>query len=248
MAQMTATAYLARRNSYSYPAVGLGGSLERPVERKFSSLAAMENHHRTLLRSDDDASAVLGYLSVLYWGHYSGQRQISLGPRALSRVRLAKEGTNRERNGHSERLRGVADLGVPMVAAIIRKAVGLVDTGRCGEALEALSSLPQLNFAFASKVCAFILPEECGVIDSVIAAAYPQLGFERDPGGYVRKNKANAERYTKYCAFLAAEANRLNAKGREFMWRDLDGARSPWRAVDIERAMYEARLAADGGR
>jgi hypothetical protein len=237
---MTASAYLARRNQYSYPAVGLGGSIARSVQRKFASLTAMENHHRTLLRSEDDARAVLGYLSVLYWGHYSGQRQRSLGPRALSRVRLAKEGADRRRNGHVERIRGVADLGVPVVAAKIRRAVGLVDTGQYGEALKALSYLPQLNFAFASKVCAFILPERCGVIDSVIAAAYPHLGFERDPGGYVRNNKTNADRYTKYCEFLAAEASKLNAKGHDFRWRDLDGAMRLWRAVDVERAMYEA--------
>jgi hypothetical protein len=64
---------------------------------------------------------------------------------------------------------------------------------------------PQLKFAFASKVCAFILPEKCGVVDSVIVAAHPQLGFEVDPRGYVRKNKANADRYTEYCALLGSE-------------------------------------------
>ena len=80
----------------------------------------------------------------------------------------------------------------------------------------------------------------------------PGLGFERDPGGYVRKNKANADRYTTYCGFLTAEANKLNAKGGEFMWRDLDNRACPWRAVDIERAMYEAQHglqpSATGGR
>ena len=74
-------------------------------------------------------------------------------------------------------------------------------------------------------LCAFILPESCGVIDSVIAAAYPHLGFERDPGGYVKNNKTNADRDMKQCEFLAAEASKLNAKGHDFMWRDLDGAR-----------------------
>jgi hypothetical protein len=208
--------------------------------KKFNSLKAMEDHHRRPLRSEDDAMAVFGYLSVLYWGHYSGQDQISRGPRALGRVRLAKGGADRKRKGQSERMRGVIDRGVKVIAADIRKAVRLVDTGQCGEALKVLSKLPRLNFAFASKVCAFTLPEKCGVVDSVIAEACPRFGFEVDQGGYVRNNNTNAAHYTKYCGFLTREASTLNAAGPAFMWRDLDGSLCPWRAVDVERAMYEA--------
>lgn len=223
---MTAKEYLARRNEYLYPAVGLDGAPGRLVEREFASIRAVEDHHRRLLRSSGDARAVVGYLSVLYWGHSSGKHQRSLRPRALARVRLAQT--------------VVGHLGVSTVAARIRKAVDLVDAGHYGEALIELSHLPQLKFAFASKVCAFILPEQCGVIDSVIATAHRQFGFALDPGGYVRTNAANARRYTKYCAFLATVSSDLNAKGHAFKWRDRDGTRRPWRAVDVERAMYEA--------
>jgi hypothetical protein len=223
---MTARTYLDRRNAYSYPAVGLGGSPSRLLEQTFTSITAMEDHHRALLRSGDHAKAVVGYLSVLYWGHYSGQHQQSLRHRALAKVRLAKD--------------RVRLLGIPEVAARIREAVELVDTAEYGEALLELSQLPQLKFAFASKVCAFILPEKCGVIDSVIAAAHRRFDFALDPRGYVRKNAANADRYARYCSFLATKASDLNSRGQTFKWRDRDGTRCKWRAVDVERAMYEA--------
>src|SRR5687768_14362380 len=70
---MTARRYLTLRNAYLYPAVGLDGSPGVLIEREFTSIRAMEDHHRQLLRSKDDAKAVVGYLSVLYWGHFSGQ-------------------------------------------------------------------------------------------------------------------------------------------------------------------------------
>src|SRR5438093_13525641 len=78
---ITAAEYVARRNAYAYPAVGLGGCLITLAQRTFLSIRSMENHHRFLLRSQDDESAVLGYLSVIYWGHYSGQDGIPRGAR-----------------------------------------------------------------------------------------------------------------------------------------------------------------------
>ena len=198
----------------------------------------MEGHHRSLLRSYDDDTAVFGYLSVVYWGHYSGQDKIPRAARALGKVRLAKEGTDREKNGRVERMRGVADLGLGTVAESIRQAAALADAGKYGDALKVLSTLAQLNFAFSSKVCAFLLPEQCGVVDSVIAAAHRQFRFEVDSGGYVRNNSANAANYTSYCAFLSREAQVLNNSGPTFMWRDTDNVLCKWRAVDIERALY----------
>jgi hypothetical protein len=222
---MNARAYLKSRNKYRYPAVGLQGSVSQLEVREFSTIRAMEKHHRRLLRSKDDADVVFGYLSVLYWGHYSGQDRRTRGARALARVRLA---TTR-----------VSDLGVPEVAARLRRAIELLDAAKPGEALVELSQLPQLKFAFASKVCAFILPEKCGVVDSVIANARRRFKFEVDRGGFVRKNSANAARYADYCAFLVRKASDLNARGQAFKWRDRDGTRCSWRAVDVERAMYE---------
>jgi len=235
---ITAAEYVARRNAYAYPAVGLGGCLINLAHRTFLSIRSMENHHRFLLRSQDDESAVLGYLSVIYWGHYSGQDGIPRGARALGKVRLAEDGKDRHKNGKVERIRGVADIGIAVVAERIREATALVDLGKYANAMKVLFELPQLKFAFASKVCAFLLPEQCGVVDSIIADAHRQFGFEVDANGYVRNNSANASRYMTYCSFLSGQAEVLNSSGAAFMWRDLDGVLRTWRAVDIERAMY----------
>ena len=80
---MTPAQYLACRNAYAYPAVGLNGCLASYAHRTFASIRSMEDHHRALLRSPDDATAVFGYLSVIYWGHYSGQDGVVRGPRSL---------------------------------------------------------------------------------------------------------------------------------------------------------------------
>lgn len=94
----------------------------------------METHHRQLLRSNDGANVVFGYLSVLFWGHSSGQNPTkSLGPKALSRVQMAELKVN--------------GLGVDEAAEHIRRAARLVDGGEGGAALLELSNLPQLGFA-----------------------------------------------------------------------------------------------------
>lgn len=235
---MTPQEYLTRRNAYAYPVVGLEGTCEGYAHTAFTTIRSMDDHHRSLLRSLDDDMCVLGYLSVIYWGHYSGQDQIIRAPRALGKVRLAKDGASTERHGEATRIRGVTELGVNTVAARIRAATVLVDRGSYGDALRLLVTLPQLQFAFASKVCAFLLPEQCGVIDSVIAAAHQEFGFDVDRNGYVRTNSKNVRSYNQYCAFLSNKAQALNAMGPQFQWRDLDGTLCRWRAADVERAMY----------
>lgn len=235
---MTPAEYLARRNSYAYPAVRLDGSCAVFRGRDFRSLKALEDYHQTLLRSTGDERAVFGYLSVLYWGHYSGQDKVARSERALGKVRLAKAGSDRKRNGRHERMRGVDDIGITAAAEHLRSAAARVDAGLYGEALKTLCELPGLQFAFGSKVAAFLSPENCGVIDSIIAEKYPQFGFAVNADGYIRKNNPNAGRYTKYCELLAETAASLNAGGDDMKWTDFDKTRHSWRAVDVERAMY----------
>jgi len=100
-----------------------------------------------------------------------------------------------------------------------------------------LTELPGLQFAFASKVVAFLRPETCGVIDSIIAGKFNKFGFAL-AGKYVRNSRENGNRYDAYCDFLTNTAAGLNAQGEHLKWTDRDGARHEWRAIDIERAMY----------
>ena len=135
-------------------------------------------------------------------------------------------------------MRGVKDIGVDSVAQEIRTAFASLMSDQYAEALRRLCGLPQLRVAFASKVCAFLIPSKCGVVDSVIAESYPCFGFSVDDNGNVRNTADNRRNYAAYCSFLQKQADTLNSQGEPFQWKDRDGLRYPWRAVDIERALY----------
>ncbi len=129
-------------------------------------------------------------------------------------------------------------MGIEGTGRKIRAALELLGSDRCGEALSLLWKLPQLGPAFASKVCAFLAPTKCGVVDSIIADKYQQFAFSTDGSGYVKKAVSNGCRYDSYCLFLRETAKRLNEAGSNVLWKDRDGTLHPWRAVDIERALY----------
>lgn len=170
----------------------------------------------------------MGYLSTIFWGHFSGQDGRTRSSRAQAKVRQA---LNQIKNG---RVGGIIG-----AAGKIHEALALVESDRCGDALQLLSStLPQLGPVFASKVCAFLAPAKCGVIDSIIAGKYLQFGFSIDSKGYVKKAAANMACYDRYCTFLRDQAERLNQAGDDFLWKDRDNTDQRWRAVDVERAIF----------
>ncbi len=215
--------YLARRKAYSYPAVGLR---TRAVGRRFASVTAMERHLYRLFRSANSADVVLGYLSVIYWGHYLGQNGKPNVPRALSRVRLALVGL---------RNKGLND---EETAVLIRAAASLLRMRRSELAIMTLMQLPQLKMAFASKVCSFLDSDRHGVIDRVIARKYRMLGFALDAQGFVSNGRDNILAYVQYCRFLTRQARSLNSLGSAYRWRERTGPSRRWRAVDVERALY----------
>ena len=97
---------------------------------------------------------------------------------------------------------------------------------------------PLTRAAFASKVCAFLAPTKCGVIDFNIAENYSQFGFSVDPKGNVKKTSDNTKRYDSYCSLLREAAEELNKRGQDFLRRDRDNTLRFWRAVDVERAIF----------
>jgi hypothetical protein len=188
----------------------------------------MDRHHRDLLTSPDSAITVMGYLSTIFWGHFSGQDGRARAARAKAKARQA---LNQIENGRGAGIRGAANM--------IHQALALVELERCGDAVKLLySGLPQLGPVFASKVCAFLAPAKCGVIDSILASKYPQFGFSVDGKGYVKGTATNMRHYDSYCGFLREWAENLNRTGHDFQWRDRDNASQVWRAVDVERAIF----------
>lgn len=221
--RITPYRYLARRKAYSYPAVGLR---TRTVGRRFASVTAMERHLYRLFRSANPADVVLGYLSVIYWGHYLGRSGKPNAPRALSKVHLALGGLSKK---------GLKD---EDTAALIRAAASLLRMRRSELAIRMLMKLPQLKMAFASKVCSFLDSDCHGVIDRVIARKYRKLGFAFDAQGYVSNGRDNILAYVQYCQFLTRQARSLNSLGTAYRWRERAGPSRRWRAVDVERALY----------
>lgn len=225
------------REAYSYPPVGLTGTIGRHVHIEFNASSQLDEHHGQMLRSTQDEQVLLGYLSVLYWGHYSTSTGRTNSARALSKVQAAVNGSNYIRLGVACRRRGLIDFTPSEAVRLLREATRLVDLGRFGEAVRVLCALPQLQFAFASKVVAFLAPSTCGVIDSVVAQKQPAFGFKLQ-GRYVSAVNENFRHYEVYCDCLAETAATLNQLGKEARWVDRDGRSYPWRAVDVERAMY----------
>ena len=207
------------RERYAYPCLVLRGG--RP--HKLRTTSSLDGYHSALLNSQITAKKVNGVLSVIFWGHSSGQDGTLKVNYALTKVRRAIEGEN---------FSNVA------VASIVSNSAQLIRRRRYGQAVRCLTSIPQLGFAFASKVCAFLSGDDCGVVDSVIAERYPGFGFDVDDNGYLRNNRLNAESYDKYCRFLRQQAAKLNDMGARLNWRDRDRIRYLWRAVDVERALY----------
>lgn len=159
---------------------------------------------------------------MIYWGHISGKTGKIKTNYALAKVHRAK--TSRHYSAF-------------VVAQRLSQAKTLIRRRRYGDAVVCLTGIPQLGFAFASKVCAFISGNECGVIDSVIVRQHPEFGFQTR-NGYVQNTQHNAAAYNQYCKYLQAEAQKLNRCGLRARWKDRDGSLHRWRAVDVERALY----------
>jgi hypothetical protein len=228
-----------RRDGYNFPNVGLTGSLDNYQEIRFETQLLLEEYNSGLLRNANAQHKTLGYLSVLYWGHYAGQGAPPNPGFARAKVSNALEGFERRRNGQQQIIQGARNIGWAAIGESIQDAVAEINEHRFGQAALRLTDLPGIQFAFASKLCAFLAPLRCGVIDSVIARNYPQFGFCTINNRYIRTNLYNADRYTDFCDALYETAVQQNRSGDEFKWVDCDGLHD-WRAVDVERALYVA--------
>jgi len=231
------------RCAYTYPTVAIAGSLGEYAPLAFNSTQDLEIFLHGHLHSNDPEEKILGYLGVIYWGHVSGQAGMNNVPRALGKVRLALYGATRIRNGNEENLRGILGpmkfgYGVMNAAEILTSAKVEIDWDRYGSALRLLCKLPWIDVAFGSKICAFLEPGKCGVIDKVITDRYPEFGFGKNRKGYVKRVNENFIRYDEYCRDLQDRAIRMN-QSQYPRWRDIDGMPYEWRAVDIERALFK---------
>lgn len=121
------------RDSYAYPCVGLAMEEGTRAFVSFPTTMKLDEYHRTLLRSKQDEKALLGYLSVLYWGHYSGAAGVVKANRALAKTTLAVDGRDYVRKGRRQKIRGLVDFQPGEAVAVIRCAVDEIDAGQFGK-------------------------------------------------------------------------------------------------------------------
>lgn len=200
---------------YSYPPAAVRRDW---TDFQFGSVRDLEESLRGLLSSALAADVRHGYVNVVFWGFASGADGQSTIPRARARAQKAHEASN--------------DAGIADVVSKVRTALAAGDI--CW-AVEQADALPQIGFSFATKICAFLDPEQCGVLDSVVARnALDKLQLKGTPRfsgktSVISSNANNYSFYQEYCSALVEWAKKLNRAGSSL---------PRWRAVDVERALY----------
>ena len=225
------------RNNYSYP----GMYIDLPNDVDWNSPThpcnlqgprgetdhAFERHIYQALTADEAKARFIGVARVVYWGYANaGYRE--------NRVQKVWDGR--------------ADL--VRIAEALEMASQCAHEERFDDAIGCLDGIPQVQrIPFASKVIAFLNPAMAGVYDNKInnflAHLQPRTqGVLREwllpyapnlhgPIGNARSAIAR-ERYQQWCTFLQNNAFALNAMGSTW------GGKHQWRAVDVERAIFDA--------
>ena len=204
--------------------------------RALHSLVALYQSHMTLLRSGDDEDRLQGLLSTVVWGYVSGADLVIRPARALGKSRMLLHGA-----GYST-AQSSAD-----VLRLLGTAKVAAEAGDLAAALRACLEIKLLGPSFASKLETKLRPDLAVVLDSVINyrfLGHPQAKLAALHGSMkAKQSKRTREqfvaRYVMWCDWCTRQAALLNA--RKVKWKDWDGSKHAWRAVDIERAFLPMR-------
>jgi len=233
--------FIKNRNEYNYPNVRLRAS-KRPTKFKISdSLWAetdeskldkptdieLDEYHCSLLSSSNPDENLLGTSSVIFWGYYTFSRNYAL-------------------NKLKWHLEGYKSRSATTTSIIKQKILLIKSEQNNGRAVSHLSDISQLgSIPFASKVITFLRLETAGIYDNQIHKGlvscnwYKKSLLDTHIGAVSNKNVQNG--YDGWCGFLSQFAAGLNngiAKGHNWQWHDSSGVISKWRAVDVERALF----------
>ena len=232
------------RNQYDYPKAFLKKSKTKtnieitpgfwcdPVEypKEVKSDIELDSYHRQLLFSESAEDNLLGSSSVIFWGFQTFNQKI-----ALFRVNRHLVGDRGKPGTSPAKIKNVLDS--------IRKSSSL------GEAITKLSPVSQLGrTSFASKLISFMYPEAAGVYDSQICRGLSKFSWAKENNLVFRIDQASVsspriqDGYMRWCEFLSQVAEKMNdgiSSGRDWSWKDPVAGSQLWRAVDVERALFQ---------
>ena len=205
------------------------------AEKRSSFASRALDAFHTGLFSDigNEASLLHGLASTVFWGYASGTDGRLRPERALAKVNMLRDG----RRG--KKVAGPQEH--DKLIGYLKEGVKQAREGKFEEALLALMQIKFLGMSFASKVAMFANPSGAAVYDAVIS---DRLMSSSDPAlkalaigtGVSVGTARQAAIYAKWCAYCGDRAAALNSAS--VRWRDWDGARHEWRAVDVERAFF----------
>lgn len=238
VADWRASDWQAARSRYSYPTVclmpverGALAELEtgdlRLARHQKTSHMALDEYHSEKLGSALDFDRRVGLASVMYWGFYgsSDNRRTPTHARALTRSKWVFDKPTKTKTTN--------------ISETLILGVRTAREGRFSEALSTFGRLPNVGFSFASKLVMFCAPTRASVFDAVmlgIFKATPELNrFSARITGHISAEAAST--YAMWCDYCTQKADALNRVG--LRWSDLDGESHRWRAVDVERALFQ---------
>lgn len=247
MDPMLARAFQFYRNQYDYPwavlkiaasgpiSVGAGVFIQFYDQAPKRTDLSLDNHQSALL-APHLAHCLIGCASAIYWGFRTfGQSD------KYARQRVQKffhHATN------------------TMSAAVLAlgQAQAHCSSHRWGDAVSSVGSLKELGqLPFASKVIAFLDLENAGVYDNRINRFLLQSGLDKPmigcpalpvkSGGNMSYPKVAAQNsqgvFQRWCERLQELRDQLNAIGPGCQWQCTESTPQRWRAVDVERAIFQ---------
>jgi Putative 8-oxoguanine DNA glycosylase OGG-like protein len=182
----------------------------------------LDRHHHGLLNSPHSNDMVDGVVSVVYWGNFAASDG-RFTCYAWKRAGFILLGRGRKR--HSK------PTPIPDIASAVAAARNHIVLSQYGNALDALMRIKFIGPSFASKIAAFLNPDHCGVLDKIISKRLQKSG-----NALFRTIRMDAAGYDVWCRVCSNAAVDLNAIGST--WTDWDGTSWPWRAIDVERAVF----------
>jgi hypothetical protein len=166
----------------------------------------LDTYHKDLLTSGHTDANVDGLISVIYWGYFAGW------------VFTGKLG-------------GATPTTAQGIAIAVAAARGYLAASDFASAISAIQSIAYIGWSFASKVVAFLDPEHCGVLDSVVAGK-----LSNSTHSALTNIGVGAQGFDQWCRVCVSAAQTLNVNGAK--WTDWDGAQHAWRAIDVERVVF----------